>query len=644
MPAPKDSGRVFRFGVFEADVGRLELRKHGIRVGLQEQPFQVLATLLERRGEIVTRDELRQQLWPSDVFVDFDHGLNKAVNKIREALGDPANNPRFLETVPRHGYRFIAPVEVLPGEHAELPGAARESRVTPQPAPVRAHVEPPAPASRARRLRLLLATVSGALLLLLGFLAIQKFWPRSAPQAQRAMLLVLPFTNMGNDPQQEYFCDSMTEEMILHLGRLHPERLGVIARTSAMVYKSAPKPAAEIGRELGVQYILEGSIRQLADRVRVVVKLIQASDQTQVWANSYERELRDIVGLQRELTQTIADEINLKLGAEQRSQLAQGRPIHPEAYRAYLLGRYSVSKFTQEGLSKGIEYLHQASVMDPNYALSYDGLAYYYIIANDWLLPPREAMPRAREAARRALKIDDSLADAHASLGIVYFWYDWDWPAAEGEFRRALELNPSSARAHEFYGWYLAAMGRFDEAVEQEKRALDYDPLSPEINTLLGHVLYLARRPDEAVAPLSKAIRLDPNYWFARLLLGLVYQQRGQLQEALAEFREARRIEKETPEPLGALGLAYALLGDKAQARAMLQELKARSKRQYVPPYQMAKIHLGLGEKDQALAWLEKAFEERSLFLTWLKVEPEMDSLRSDPRFQDLLRRVGLPP
>lgn len=378
--------------------------------------------------------------------------------------------------------------------------------------------------------------------------------------------------------------------------------------------------------------------------MRIVAKLIQTSDQTQVWANSYERDLRDILALQSEVTQAIADEINLKLRAEQRSQLGQIRPINPEAYRAYLLGRYSVSKFTQEGLSKGIEYLHQASAIDPNYALTYDGLAYYYIIANDWLLPPREAMPRAREAARKALEIDDSLADVHASLGIVYLWYDWDWLAAEREFKRALELNPGSARAHEFYGWYLAAMGRFDEAVEEEKRALDYDPLSPEINTLLGHVLYLARRPDQAIAPLTKAIKLDSNYWFAHLILGLVYQQRGELREALAEFREARRIENGTPEPVGALGQAYALLGNRAQAREMLQDLKERSKRSYVPPYQMAKIYLGLGEKDQALAWLEKAFEERSLFLTWLKVEPEVDSLRSDPRFQNLLHRVGLPP
>ena len=636
---------MFRFGVFEADVGRLELRKHGIRVWLQEQPFQVLATLLGRHGELVTREELRQKLWPSDVFVDFDHGLNKAVNKIREALGDPASNPRFLETIPRHGYRFIAPVEVVSGARAEPATAARDQRETPQPATALARVEASAPPVRLPTLRRRVAALAGGLLLLLlAFLVIQKFWPGPPPQAQRAMLLVLPFANMGKDPEQEYFCDSMTEEMILHLGRLHPERLGVIARTSAMVYKNTQKPAAELGRELGVQYILEGSIRHLADRVRVVVKLIHTSDQTQVWANSYERQLRDIVALQSELTQTIADEINLKLRAEQRSQLAQARPINPDAYRAYLLGRYSVSKFSEEGLSKGIEYLHQASVIDPDYALTYDGLAYYYIIANDWLLPPREAMPRAREAARKALRIDDSLADAHASLGIVYFWYDWEWVAAEHEFQRALELNPSSARAHEFYGWYLAAMGRFDEAIEQEKRALDYDPLSPEINTLLGHVFYLARRPDEAVAQLNKAIRLDPNYWFAHLILGLVHQQRGELRQALAEFQEARRIENGTPEPVGALGQVYALLGNKAQAQAMLRELKERSRRGYVPPYQMAKIHLGLGEKDQALVWLEKAFEERSLFLTWLKVEPDVDRLRSDPRFQDLLRRVGFPP
>ena len=625
-PGPR---RILRFSIFEADLNAGELRKHGVKIHLQDQPFRILEMLLERRGEVVTREELRQKLWPGDTFVDFDHGLNKTINKLREALGDSAQTPRFIETLQRRGYRFIAPAtdaSVGVGQPTvDLAAASRQ------------------PLTRRRRSAWAAAGL-GLLLVAAGYFGRQHGRTTTSPPAGRIMLAVLPFTDLGGDPGQEYFCDGMTEEMILQLSRLHPERLGVIARSSAMQYKNSKKPADRIGRELGVHYILEGSVRRAADRVRIGAKLIQVSDQTQLWAESYEHDLRNVLALQSGVAQAIANEIQLRLKPEEQLKLARTRPVNPQAYHAYLMGRYSVSKFTQEGLTKGIKYLHQAIAIDPNYAPAYDGLVYYYIIANDWILPPREAMPKAKEAAKRALEIDDSLAEVHASLGIVHFWYDWEWLAAEREFKRAIELNSGSARAHEFYAWYLGAMGRFEEAIEEGKRALELDPLSPEVNTLLGHILYFARRQEQAIEQLSRALDLDRNYWFAHLILGLVHQQRGKLPEAIGEFKEAKRIEDASPEPPGALGQALALSGKRGEAKKIIKELEERSGRSYVPAYQMAKIYVGLREKDEAFAWLEKAYQDRSLFLTWLKVEPEMDSLRSERRFQDLLRRLGLPP
>ena len=576
MQAPVDPPQTIRFGPYEARLRTGELYRKGVKLSLQEKPFQILAALLSRPGQLVTREEFRQKLWSADTFVDFDNGLNTAIAKLRETLGDSADDPRYIETLAKRGYRLVAPV-------------------------------------------------------------------RAASSTRRVMLVVLPFENLSGDPEQEYFSDGLTEEMIAEVTQLSPERLGVIARTSAMQYKKTAKRVDKIARELGVDYILEGSVRRGDSRVRITAQLIWAPDQTHLWARSYDRDLQNILDVQREVAQEIATEIQLQLTPQEQMNLARPRPIHPEAYDACLRGRFHVAKFSREGLEKGIDYLSQAILLDPDYALAHDGMVHYYLFANEWLLSPRESMPKAKEAAKKALQIDDSLADAHASLGMVHFWYDWDWSAAEKEFKRAIDLNPGLASAHELYGWYLAAMGRSALALATEKRALELNPLSAEVNAILGHILYLARNYDQAIEQLHESLDIDPNYWFGHLLLGLALQRKGEHAQAIAEFERARVIENAIPETLAALGYGFAVLGERSEAEALLRELKELSERRYVPTYLIAKVFAGLGEKGEALTWLEKAYQDRSVFVAWLKVEPEMDALRSEPRFQVLLRRLAFP-
>lgn len=576
MSARSDPGGAIRFGPYEVDLRTGELRKKSFKIRLQDKPFQILAALLERPGEIVSREELHRRLWPGDTFVDFDNGLNTALTKLRESLGDSAEDPRYIETFPRRGYRFVAPVS-------------------------------------------------------------------KAAQSQVTKLAVLPFENLSGDQEQEYFSDGLTEEMITQLARLNPERLGVIARTSSLRYKKTSKGIGKIARELNVDWILEGSVRRAAERVRITAQLVRTQDESHLWAQSYDRDLRDILAVQSEVALAIAAEIQLKLAPGARAKSKSARQVNPEAHRASLMGCYHVARFNREGLAKGIEYLLRSIELDPDYAPPYDDLAFAYFFSSGWTLPPADAMRKAKEAAIEGLRLDEGMAEARATLGLVHLRYDWDWDAAERECRRAVEINAGSARAQEFYGWYLAAMGRFDEAVDRLKRALDLDPVSPEMSTLLGHVLYLARRHDEAVEQLGEALDLDQNYWFTHLVLGLALQQKGKLAEAIEEFLKARRDDPINPETLGALGQAYALAGEKHKANEVLEELARWAQRYYVSPFHRGRIHAALGQTDEAFRWFETAYQERSFYLTWFKVEPELDPLRADPRFKSLLHRLSFP-
>ena len=579
------SKTVVRFGSFEADFRAGELRKHGVKLKLVGQPLEVLAMLLERPGQLVTRDELRARLWPTDTFVDFDHGLNAAVNKLRDALSDSAEKPNYVETLPRRGYRFISAV----GLH-DSQNLLREL---------------------------------------------------SSPKIQS--LVVLPLENLSKDPEQEYFTDGMTDQLITNLAQI--SALKVVSRTSAMRYKRTKKSLPEIARELHVDAVVEGAVMWVGDRVRISAQLIEAPADHHLWAASYERDLRDVLSMQEEVTRAIASEIRVNLSAQEQARLASTRPIDPEAYRLYLKGRYYWNKRSLEGFQKAVEYFQQATAKDPAYALAYVGLAdtYTYFSFFD-VVPPREAMPKAKAAAARALEIDNRLGEAHVSLGYVSYMYDWDWPAAGKHFEQALTLNPAYSRAHTFYPFYLSSLGRSEEALAVAKRSLDLDPASPAVNHSLAVQFYFARQFDQAIEQAHKTLELDPNFVISYELLGEVYVSRGMYREGLSELEKYSALSRGRAMSLALLGYAHARLGERSQALRMLEQLEATSKERYTPAFSFAVVYAGLGEKDQAFAWLEKAHGERTSRLGYLKVEPLWDPLRPDPRFADLVRRIGLPP
>ncbi len=497
------------------------------------------------------------------------------------------------------------------------------------------------PAARLSRRAVLVAAVVVAVLLSAGYLVRERFWPQAKPPVGKIMLAVLPFENLSGDPEQEYFSDGLTEEMIAQLGRLQPERLGVIARTSAMQYKNTTKRVDQIGRELNVAYLLEGSVRRAAGRVRITAQLIQVSDQTHLWAENYERDVADVFAVQSEVAGRIADSLAVELLPAQQAQLASARPVNPQAYEAYLKGRYYSNKLTEEGGYKAIEHFSQAIGIDPSYAPAYAGLADAYYGLSSLYLPPREAMPKVRTAALKTLELDDTLPEAHVSLAFVKAYWEWDWPGGDKEFRRALELNPNHAPAHEWYGFYLASLGRSEEGIAELKRAQALDPLSFGIQFYLGKSYYFAGQYDRALEQAQKAIEVDPNHDWPYDLQAEVYEQRGDFSRALAAFQKARQL-AEDPWTIGELGNAYAVAGNRREALKALDDLKQLSKRRYVDTTLMAMICAGLDEKDQAFAWLQQALDARNEGLLLAIRDPRFDRLRNDPRYQDLLRRMNL--
>ncbi len=620
MEETNRSAQAITFGVFELDLRAGELRKQGLKLKLQEKPFQVLTVLLERPGDTVTREELQKRLWPEDTFVDFDHSMNTAVNKLREALGDSAESPRFIETLPKRGYRFIAPVQ----------GVGR-AQVAPAVAP-------------AMRRRPAVVGVVTVLVVALGVGAYVawKQWPSrvKAPGGQ-IMLAVLPFHNISGDPEQEYFTDGLTEEMISQLGRLHPERLRVIASTSAMHYKKTTKRVDQIGQELGVDYLLEGSVRRGGERVRITAQLVQVSDQTEVWSESYESSESDVLALQSEVARAIAQQIQLKLTPQEQARLATSRPINPKAHEAYLLGRHFWSKRSDEGLRKAIQSFEQAIAIDPSYAPAYSGLADSYCSSSFWgLVPSREGMPKCAGAAQKAVELDETLAEGHASMAFGKLW-EGDRAGAEREYKRMVELNPGYAQGRMWHADFLSGAGRSQEAVQEMRLALELDPLSLMVNNATGWHLYLARRYDEAIAQFKKALEIDPNFALAHYDLGRVYEQKGTYEEALAELQKARALSPETPYILAGLGHCYGVMGRRSEAQKLLEELRALSRRRHVKSLDFAFVHIGLGDKERALQELKKAVAEREGWIGYLSVDPVYDPLRSAPRFQALVQPAG---
>ena len=633
-----------RFGDdFELNLRAYELRSAGIPLKLKPIPMELLFLLVEHRGELVTREQIVGRIWRKGIFLDTDNSINGAVSRIRQVLRDDPERPRFVQTVTGKGYKFIAPVIEIrqPATDAGStpPAASPESLIGQKGAHFRV-VQVTSP----RRWGVLLG-ISIALIAALG--GFQWFRSRGHPQLPlgRLMLAVLPFENLTGDAGQEYFSDGLTEEMITQLGRLDPQHLGVIARTSVMHYKHNPEQLDRVGAELGVQYLLEGSVRRDSGKVRVTAQLIQTKDQTHVWAQEYDRELKDLLVLQGEIASEISDETQVALGGHTHITPINQPSLSPqalEAYDLYLKGQYFWNKRTIEGFERAIAYYQQAIAKDPNYARAYAGLANSYSLLTGYsMAPPSEYMPKARAAALRALELDQGLPEAHTALALIVQNYDYDWQTAQKEFRRAIELNPNYATAHHWYAEHLMWQGRFDEALRESERARQLDPLSLIIASDNGAILYYMRQYDLAIERFRAVREMDPN--FSRSgMIRQAYAQKGMFADALADIEKERRLYGDRPWAWSELAYFYGRNGQQAQARLALAKLEQWNRRQPLDPFPILRAHIGMGNKDQAFAYLEKAYLEHSNALTTLKVDPIYDPLRSDPRFQDLLRRAGL--
>jgi TolB-like protein/DNA-binding winged helix-turn-helix (wHTH) protein/Tfp pilus assembly protein PilF len=630
----------FRFGVFDLDLRTGELHKHGLRIRLQEQPLQVLALLLEHPGEVVTREELQRKLWPADTFVDFDHGLNKAINKIRDALGDSAESPRFVETIARRGYRFLA--EVKAADTVSVPS----QEITPPPNPaveIRGHPDLDVAATAKYHSPTLAWKISAfVLLLLMASVAAWKIRSENRPPLVIHSLAVLPLESLSNDASQDYFADGMTDELISDLGQI--SALRVISRTSVMGYKHARKPLPQIARELNVDAVVEGTVLRSGDQVRITAQLIDAAADKHLWSKSYEGELKDTLALQSNVARAIADQIQINLNPQERAALKSVKVVNPEAYEDYLKGRFFWNKRTADGLKVAQTYFGRAIDEDPKYAPAYSGLADTYALLGDWqyaVMTPKQAFPQAKSAATKALELDDSLGEAHNSLAFCLDGFDWNFEAAGTEFQRALELNPSYATAHHWYAWHLSLLGRYDEALAEMRKAESLDPLSLIINADLAELLLIAHSYDESIRQSLKVIEMDPDFALAHNQLGQAYLQKHMDEQAVAELQKAVRLSGSSPTSIANLARAYAASGKNSEAANLLNDLKKRSNSTYSNAPEIAAIYAALGDKDQAMNWMEKGFEER--FNPGVLLRPGFDPLRADPRFKDLVRRIGLP-
>ena len=630
----------FHFGAFELDPLAGELRKQGRRIRLQEQPLQVLQVLVEHPGAVVTREELQKKLWPADTFVDFDHGLNKAINKIREALGDSADSPRFVETVPRRGYRFLAEVKTTDAAVAGSPEFAIQAHSDPGAdlhpdlrgkVPLLEHILPSL-ASKIVVIAVLLATAS---------LIAWKIHSWNPPPPGIRSLAVLPLESLSSDASQDYFADGMTDELISDLAQI--SALRVISRTSVMAYKRARKPLPEIARELNVDAVVEGTVLRSGDRVRITAQLIEASTDKHLWSESYEGDVRDTLSLQNEVAREIADQIRINLEPREQAALKNVQVVNPAAYEAYLKGRYFWNKRTANGLQTALTYFNQSIAQDAKFARAYSGLSDTYSLLGDWqyaVMSSKEAFPKAKDAAIHALAIDSTLGEAHNSLAFCLEGFDWDFESAGKEFQQAIELNPGYATARHWYAWHLGLMGRYDEAIAEMKKAQNLDPLSLIINSDLAELLLIAHSYDESIRQSRKTIEMDPNFALAHNQLGQAYLQEHKNEEAVAELQDAVQLSGNSPTCLTNLARALVASGKKREASDLLETLKKRATPSYSYAAEIAMIYASLGDKDQAMSWLQKGFDER--FNPGVLIRPGFDPLRSDPRFQDLLRRVGL--
>jgi TolB-like protein/DNA-binding winged helix-turn-helix (wHTH) protein/Flp pilus assembly protein TadD len=656
---PQRQTLVVRFGTFEVSLQSGEVRKAGVRIRVQQQPLKLLEVLLEHPGHVVTREELRSRVWPNESFGDFDQAVNIAIAKLRSALGDSAENPRYIETLPKRGYRFIADVSFVdadgrirrPESSSADSAGAEPGHQLPGNGLAVPHATEAAPQFQSgglavapqRRLRPTGRVVMAlGLVLGLGILSVLFFRSRGhAPTAIRS-LAVLPLENLSGESSQNYFSDGMTDELITDLAQI--SALRVISRTSVMVYKGARKPLPQIARELHVDAVVEGTVLRAGDQVRITAQLIDASTDKHLWSHSYEGELRDTLALQDRVARAIAEEIKISLTPREQAALKSATVVNPQAYESYLKGRYFWSKRTAEGLKVALAYFNQAIEEDPNYAQAYSGLADTYALLGDWqyaAMTPKEAYPKAKAAALKAVTLDNALGEAHNSLAFLLDGFDWDLDSGGKEFRRAIELNPGYATGHHWYAWHLALLGRYDEAIAEMKKAESVDPLSLIINADLAELLVLAHSYDEAIGQSRKTIEMDPNFAMAHNQLGQAYLQKHMFDQAIAELQKAVQLSGGSPMCIANLARAYTLSGKRSEAMKLLNDLKSSSTARNSHASEVAAIYASLGDKDEAMNWLEKGYAER--FNPGVLIRPAFDPLRSDPRFQHLVQRVGLP-
>ena len=653
-PTPSSSRKV-QFGAYELDPSSGTMSKGGIPVKLQPQPFRVLLLLTGRPGRVVSRDEIQRHLWGDSTFVDFERGINFSINQIRAALCDSAEKPRYVETLPRVGYRFIASVTSDgPSEPCEIPRYQlghvydwpRDQQRTHQPFPQQQNAN-----SRTGTLpresqpwkfvlnrRIAIALIGSGFFVLVT-LAVLHWRGKTVSEVGREIksIAVLPLENLSGDSSEDYLADGTTDAMITDLGKIGTVR--VISRTSAMQYKGVHKPLPQIARELNVDAVVEGTVLRSGDRVRITAQLVDARADKNLLAQSYEGDLRNVLGLQSEVAGAIASQIRVKLALQEQATLKKEEFLNPEAQDAYLKGHYFANKGTIEDLQKAVTYFQEAIKEEPNQAPAYSGLASAYVsLGHILFLKPEQAFVPARDASLKALAMDDASAEAHRALANVKFLYDWDFDGADREFQTALQLNPNFVEAHNDYAGFLNAMGKPEAALARVRQTLQIDPLSLAAVTDVAWELYWARHYEEAIEQARKVTEINPSFYPAHVCLGLAYEQIHEFSSAIAELNKATGFCR--GKCFGLIGQVAALSGDRVGALHALQQLKQRA---YVSPWLVAIIYTELGEKDQAFVWLEKAYQGREHDLAYSNVWPMFDSLRSDPRFKDLMRRIGLP-
>jgi TolB-like protein/DNA-binding winged helix-turn-helix (wHTH) protein/Tfp pilus assembly protein PilF len=626
----QENRHFYDFGPFRLDPVKRRLSRDEEAIRLTPKAFDLLLVLVSEAGKTVEKDELLERVWP-DTAVE-ENNLNQNITALRKSLGDSRQESQYIATIPGVGYRFVAAVTKVEEELTpQRDGVAEEK--APEVPPV---VSVPAP-RRWFRYALLIAIT-----LLVAAIA-YALYTREKPAPAISSIMVLPLENISGDPAEEYFADGMTDALIGDLAKLGG--LHVISRTSSMHYKGTKKPLPEIANEIKVDAIVEGTVQRSGDRVVVRAQLIHAASDRHLWVNTYTRDVRDVLDLQSEIAQAIAREVQIQMTPAEQARFTSHRPVRPKAFDHYLQGRFLYwNKRTEESLNKAVEHFQSAIREDASYAQAYVGLADCYTAMGTVQVgsyPPMEGRKRAEEAAKKALELDSGLAEAYSSLAQVNH-FNWNWPAAEENFKRAIELNPNYANALNFYASYLMSRGRIDESIAASTRARELDPFSLSISAQRGFLLENGRRYDEAIAQLHAVIAMDPNHYQAFWILGHTYVANKQFDEAIKASEKAVELSQRAPGALGILGLAYGVAGRKADATKILDELLALNKTRYVTPAAFVNVYVGLGDREQAFVWLEKAYQEKSNFVAFLKVFPILDPIRSDPRFDDLLHRVGL--